>query len=234
MGQRSVAIHDIDSSSDEADVEDLQTPSFPSDGPPNLKEPERSAEGSRKPSLDKSFIPSGSHRNQSSYRIPLNVGSLDDLQDRAFSPSVESSSTLPTMYPTYSAESTHEGLSSASTDLPSNIVSWPNLTKDIQFYIAYYQTHLTYHYYFFKNQSDSFLHNTFLKQALSYTPLLFAIVGFSAFQMALKKLDSRIEDFLGYYDKSVTLLRKSLAGGQRHSEPMLLTILQLATFEVLQ
>lgn len=48
----------------------------------------------------------------------------------------------------------------------------------------------------------------------------------------MKQPDGQIQDFLGYYNRSVSLLRKSLASGQRHTDATLLTILQLATIEV--
>ena len=52
--------------------------------------------------------------------------------------------------------------------------------------------------------------------------------------MTVKRQNGRIQDFLGYYDKAVSLLRKSLAGGQVYEDATLLTTLQLATFEVSQ
>lgn len=50
--------------------------------------------------------------------------------------------------------------------------------------------------------------------------------------MTVKRHKGRMQDFLGYYDKSVSLLRKSLAGGQIYTDGTFLTTLQLATFEV--
>ena len=52
--------------------------------------------------------------------------------------------------------------------------------------------------------------------------------------MTVKRQNGRIQDFLEYYDKSVSLLRKSLAGGQIYTDATLLTTLQLAAFEVSQ
>lgn len=125
-----------------------------------------------------------------------------------------------------------EQLSPISTDTSPETLPWSHLPEDLQYYLQYHRNHLTYHHYFLKHQSDHFLHIILFDQALSYEPLLFAVVGFAAFQRALKKPNGKIEDFLGYYNQSVTLLRKSLAGGQEHSQSTLLTILQLATFEV--
>ena len=67
---------------------------------------------------------------------------------------------------------------------------------------------------------------------MNYEPLLYAVVGFAAFHSTLKKHNGKIQDFLGYYNKSVSLLRKSLSSGQRHTDATMMTILQLAAFEV--
>lgn len=116
--------------------------------------------------------------------------------------------------------------------LPPETVLWAHLPADLQFYLDYHRNHLDHHVYFFRHRCDYFLHTILLTLALTYEPLLYSVVGFAAFQMALKEPSGQIEDFLGYYNKSVTGLRKSLAGGQAHSDTMILTILQLATFEV--
>lgn len=111
-------------------------------------------------------------------------------------------------------------------------MSWAHLPADCQFYLDYHRNHLDHHAYFFRHRCDYFLHNILPTLALMYEPLLFSVVGFAAFQMALKKPGGKIEDFLDYYNRSVTGLRRSLAGGEPHSETMILTVLQLATFEV--
>ncbi|KAL8731420.1 MAG: hypothetical protein Q9166_003395 [cf. Caloplaca sp. 2 TL-2023] len=90
---------------------------------------------------------------------------------------------------------------------------------------------MTYHHYFFRHDANYFLHHILIEQALSYEPLLHAVTSFAAFQAALGKPDGKIQDFLGYYNRSVSLLRKSLASGQKHTDATLLTILQLATIE---
>jgi hypothetical protein len=72
----------------------------------------------------------------------------------------------------------------------------------------------------------------FLDAALRNEALLNAVVGFSAFQRTLHNPDGKINDFLQYYNKAVSLLLLSLKKGERHSNAMILTILQLATIEV--
>lgn len=122
-------------------------------------------------------------------------------------------------------------LTSESSMSPEKI-SLSNLPQDQSYYLEYLQTNITHHHYFFRNDANYFLHNILIECALSYEPLLYAVVGFAAFHATLKKSDGKIQDFLGYYNRSVSLLRKSLASGQTHTDATLLTILQLASFEV--
>jgi hypothetical protein len=61
---------------------------------------------------------------------------------------------------------------------------------------------------------------------------MYAVVAFAAYHNALSREDGRVKDFLDAYNKSVSLLRQSLAKTDRHSLSTLLTILQLATIEV--
>lgn len=135
-----------------------------------------------------------------------------------------SSNSTPTCFPQREAPSS----STSSDTSPCS-----HLPEKIQYYLAYYRNHLTYHHYFLRHQSDNFLHTILFDQALTYEPLLFAVVGFAAFQEALTISNGKIEYFLGYYNKSISLLRLSLSRGEKYSQNMLLTILQLATIEVL-
>lgn len=72
----------------------------------------------------------------------------------------------------------------------------------------------------------------YLEIAQRHEALLYAIVGFSAFQRTLHNPEGKIQDFLQYYNKAVSLLLKSLKQGERPSNGTLLAILQLATIEV--
>lgn len=125
-----------------------------------------------------------------------------------------------------------EKSSSVSTDISQEDRAWSHLSQDLQFYLEYHTTHLNYHHYFFKHDANHFLHNTLVEHALQYDPLLYAVVGFAAFQLNVTRADGKIQDFLGYYNNSVSLLRKSLVENQKHTDATMLTILQLATFEV--
>ena len=123
-------------------------------------------------------------------------------------------------------------LSSVSTSISLEVSPWSHLPQDLQYYLHYHQKHLSFHHYFFKHEANYFLHTILIEQALLYDPLLNAVVGFAAFHHAVRRHQGQIQDFLEYYNKSVSLLRKSLASGQPYTDGTILTILQLATFEV--
>lgn len=96
----------------------------------------------------------------------------------------------------------------------------------------YHRENLTFHHYSMKCDTGDFLKTTFLEIALSYEPLLYAITAFAAYHHTMSSPDGQLQDFLGYYNTSVSLLRESLAKTPRHTLATVLTILQLATFEV--
>ena len=106
------------------------------------------------------------------------------------------------------------------------------MPKDVRFYIKYHRDQLSYHHYSLKYDGGDFLKTTFLEIALGYEPLLYAITAFAAYFHTLESPNGKVQQFLGYYDKSVSLLRQSLVKSPRHTVATLLTILQLATFEV--
>lgn len=105
-------------------------------------------------------------------------------------------------------------------------------THNIRFYLEYHRRNITIHHYIHKYDFTDFLHTDYLSIALQYEPLLYAVVGFAAYHHTISNPRGQLQDFLGYYHKAVSLLRLSLL---RRAEPTiatLLTILQLATFEV--
>ncbi|KAL8666240.1 MAG: hypothetical protein Q9168_007521 [Polycauliona sp. 1 TL-2023] len=126
----------------------------------------------------------------------------------------------------------HMELDTPESSLSPEKISLSHLPYEQRFYLDYLRNHITHHHYFFRLDAGYFLHHILIEQALSYAPLLHAVVGFAAFQATLGKPNGKIQDFLGYYNRSVSLLRKSLASGQKHTIATLLTILQLATIEV--
>lgn len=81
-----------------------------------------------------------------------------------------------------------------------------------------------------KLDGKGFLNKTLIEVALRFEPLLYAVVGFAAYHFTLSKPDGKLEDFLGYYQKSVSLLRETIK--QKPNLATIMTILQLATIEV--
>lgn len=166
-------------------------------------------------------------------RLPM-TGPTTHRQEKSMSPLTDTSSQQSSSRSASAAFKNPGTRSSISTNTSRESTPWSHLPPDLQYYLDYHQSHLTYQYYFFKNNADQFLHTVFLDHALSYEPLLYAVVGFAAFRLTLKHSQGKIQDFLQYYYTSVSLLRKSLQSGQKHTDSTILTILQLAAFEVSQ
>jgi Fungal specific transcription factor domain len=119
-----------------------------------------------------------------------------------------------------------------SLDAAANRRPWGSLSQDQQFYLDYYREKLNYTHYQFKHDADNFFQTTLLDTALQCDPLRYAVVGFAAFHHTVSNPKGKLTTFLTYYNRAVSLLRKSLQAGQSHTEAMLITILQLASFEV--
>ncbi len=175
-----------------------------------------------------------SHRSPSKTKTPSKPSSV--LTDKSLSPSTDASSTFSGSYPA-SASSRKMGKMNSNSSCTSkesspSKIDFSHLPRDLQFFLDYHQNYLTHHHYFFEHDGGRFLHTTFLEIAIKSDPLLYAVVGFAAFHHTLRKPNGKIQDFLHYYNKSVSLLRKSLQSGKKNTDATLLTILQLATFEV--
>ena len=113
-----------------------------------------------------------------------------------------------------------------------DLSGFSKLPREMQYYLNYHQQYIDYHHYFFKHDATHFVNTTLLELALEYDPLLYAVVGFAAYHRTLRKPKGKVQDFLGYYNRSVQLLLKSLQDDQKHTDATILTILQLAAFEV--
>ena len=111
---------------------------------------------------------------------------------------------------------------------------WAHLNKDIQYHLGYYCKNITYYSYGIPNDPDGFFSSTLLSLAIreGNEALLYAIVGFSAYHSTLRHPHGKVEDFLGYYNRSVNNLLSSFKRGDGHGLANLLTMLQLATIEV--
>ncbi|EER40201.1 C6 finger domain-containing protein [Histoplasma capsulatum var. duboisii H88] len=113
----------------------------------------------------------------------------------------------------------------------SNLPGVSKLKYDVQFFLAYHRHIITFRHYFMRQDAQSFITKDLLMYAVQYEPLLYAVIGFSAYICSIRHPNGKLYTFLKYYNKSVTGLLKSLSTNSTHHDAMLLTILQLATFE---
>ncbi|ETN47009.1 uncharacterized protein HMPREF1541_01199 [Cyphellophora europaea CBS 101466] len=118
-----------------------------------------------------------------------------------------------------------------SADIQARQAKIKSLKPDIQKYFQFQQDHLTYYHYFFKLDPTDWIHNDFIEEALSYEPLLYAAVGFAAYHYEVRQPDAKLGHFLKYHSRAISLLRKSIESSQPLTPTLLLTVLQLATFE---
>lgn len=184
--------------------------------------------GPSRTSTQRSSISQTTNEQKSATRTPSETPSL--IQDKSCAsptPSTEGS----VGYATYQGMG-RQGKSSISSASGSNLRSnWSHLPSDLQFYLTYFYENLTHCHYSLKLDSGNFLRTRFLDAALRNDALLHAVVGFSAFQRTLHNPTGKIQDFLQYYNKSVSLLLSSLRKGEKRDIGTLLAILQLATIE---
>lgn len=115
----------------------------------------------------------------------------------------------------------------------SDLVNSTRLPDDIRFYLNFYQEFISHEHFFLRQSSSRFIHHSIIELALGYEPLLYALVGFSAYHHTLHTPGGKLYTFLKYYNKALVLLRKSLGSGEEHTEATLCTVLMLTTFEVI-
>ncbi|OIW32400.1 hypothetical protein CONLIGDRAFT_267885 [Coniochaeta ligniaria NRRL 30616] len=108
---------------------------------------------------------------------------------------------------------------------------WSALPQEIQFYLNYFCENITHYHYCMITDSADFFRLILPSIALRHEALLYAVVGFAAYHHTLKNPNGQINEFLQYYNKSVTLLLGFLKKKEKHNIGTLLTILQLAAIE---
>lgn len=91
---------------------------------------------------------------------------------------------------------------------------------------------MTHFDYCIPTDADDFFRMILPGVAAHHEPLLNALVGFAAYHRVLQDPRGKLQDFLKYYNKSVTLLLGLLKRKEKYDVATLLTILQLATIEV--
>ena len=107
-----------------------------------------------------------------------------------------------------------------------------HLESNHRFYLEYYLTNISHHHYGLMSDGYGILSYTLLHQALDYDPLLYAMLGFSAYMHTVANTEGDLQDFLPFYSKSLSLLRQELSNDKKPSVAVLLTILQLTLLEV--
>ena len=156
-------------------------------------------------------------------------------QEKSASPSTKESR-LPQSQQSFTqplATSPFAQTSTASTTLsPEELPPWSHLSSEVRFFLEYHRNHITCYHYLWKYNANEFVHTTLIDLALSYEPLLYAVVAFAAFHHSIGQANGKLSDFLGFYNKSLSSLRKSLSASQSHSNGTILAVLQLAAFEV--
>jgi len=152
------------------------------------------------------------------------------MQDKGISPSPSTEGSIGHNAHLNNQRLTKQSYSSLGSDRPK--YEWSTLPQDLQFYLDYFCKNVTHHHYSLKNDAENFMHTEFLDEAFRNDALLHAVVGFSAFQHTLHNPNGKIQDFLQYYNKAVSILLRSLRRGERRTMGTLLAILQLATIEV--
>lgn len=128
---------------------------------------------------------------------------------------------------------TPAGYQGTETTLPvSGGMDRMHLPQDFRSYLRYYRDNMTNYHYGLAVDEDDFFHSELPSVAIQCEPLLNALVGFAAYHVTLQNPNGQLQDFLQYYNKSVTQLLSLLKRKETHSVHVLLTILQLATIEV--
>ncbi|TDZ61090.1 Transcriptional regulatory protein moc3 [Colletotrichum trifolii] len=108
---------------------------------------------------------------------------------------------------------------------------WSHLPLDIRQHFEYFCENVTHYHYCMLTDAHEVFRVVLPNFALQNEALLYAVVGFAAYQRTLQDPDGKMEDFLKYYNKSVILLLNSLKRKEKQTISTLLTVLQLATIE---
>ncbi|PKS09077.1 hypothetical protein jhhlp_003691 [Lomentospora prolificans] len=191
-----------------------------------IPDEDEDAEDSERPSWQhtSSQAPSGAaspNQTKSSTRQSSETPSLDGSKSSpSGSPATSSSMTLNAYQ-----------LQDPSLQVNNTLSDWSHLPADFQYYLNSFCQNITHHHYCLPNDPDRFFYSMLPNIALQDDALLNAVVGFSAYHETLTKPDGKVEDFLKYYNKSVTLLLNSLKRREPQTVATIVTVLQLATIE---
>lgn len=122
------------------------------------------------------------------------------------------------------------------TEIPGAMVGsrpeWAHLSPDMQFYLSFFCENITHYHYCMVTDADDFFRSILPAVAIQNDALLFAVVGFAAYHYTMRHRNGKVNEFLQYYNRSVTLLIGCLKRKEPNTLATLMTILQLATIEV--
>lgn len=152
------------------------------------------------------------------------------IPDDELSPS--SSSTAPPK----SLSSEEFSVSSSSTAPPRHVLSRALISQrtspELQFYLDFYRKHLSYHHFMWNHDCCDFISSYLPDEALEFEPLLYALIALSSYVYTVsRKPNGSLQDFIPFYSKSLSLLRRHLGNGDGNTLQFLMAILMLATFE---
>lgn len=148
----------------------------------------------------------------------------------SFSPSPSQETSMPCDDRSSGEDSNDDAYATIRQPLPDTLSS---LEKPIAFYIDYHQRFISFHHYGLSHASKSFVQNYLPEEAQNDSALYYALVAFAAFQYNMTLPGGQLMTFLGYYSKSMSLLRKALRIQKEPSLTSVLTVLQLTLLEVL-
>ncbi|KAI8949760.1 hypothetical protein F4801DRAFT_390667 [Xylaria longipes] len=209
------SIDDVDDLEKESKLDSIRDEEEPSEYSPQYP---RSAKGVRRePSVPVLNLPRMGNRQNS--ETPSLEGTKSSSPSISTGTSVSFTTTIQT--------------SDAALQPSTTSPEWSHLHKELQYYLGYFCENITHFSYGLPNDPEGFFKSVLPSLAIreGNDALLYAVVGFAAYHSTLRHPHGKIEDFLGYYNKSVTMLLNSLKRGEKQNLSSLLTILQLATIE---
>ncbi|KAG6040981.1 hypothetical protein E4U41_006371 [Claviceps citrina] len=127
--------------------------------------------------------------------------------------SAESVSQIGNMKIRHCTSNSHRSKATPSSDLSvptGRHADWSHLPPDYQHYLNYFVENITSFHYSISHDEENFFGTILPSLAVHHEPLLNAVVGFSAYHSTLKNPNGKLQEFLKYYNRSVTLLLETI------------------------
>lgn len=206
-------------SSNDGDDTDVDPVILPLETIPDEDEPEESSAGERSDSQMSGSKAKGGLNRKITRR--QSTESLSQDGNKESSPSVSTGGSSVTIAPSIDLNIVTDGRA-----------DWSHLPLDYQRCLDYFVENITNFHYSIMHDADDFFSTILPSLAVQHEPLLNAVVGFATYHATLQNPNGQLEDFLKYYNKSVTLLLESINRKEMNNVLNLVTILQLLTIEV--